>query len=70
MTAIVIDANLALALVVPLPYSNTVQQLVEKWHQQAVRFAVPALWGIRGRLRLAQGDYCWRAHGRGSVRSR
>lgn len=45
MTAIVIDANLALALVVPLPYSNTVQQLVEKWHQQAVRFAVPALWG-------------------------
>ncbi|MCI0828323.1 MAG: hypothetical protein J4N73_11215, partial [Chloroflexi bacterium] len=35
MTAIVIDANLALALVVPLPYSNTVQQLVEKWHQQA-----------------------------------
>ena len=45
MTAIAIDANLALALVVPLPYSNTVQQLVEKWHQQAVRFAVPALWG-------------------------
>ena len=45
MTTVVIDANMAMALVVPLPYSNTVQRLVEKWHEQAVRFAAPALWG-------------------------
>ncbi len=45
MTTIVIDANLALALVVPLPYTERVIELVDRWHGQAVRFAVPALWG-------------------------
>jgi predicted nucleic acid-binding protein len=45
MTTIVIDANVALALVVPLPYSDRVMQLVEEWQGQAIRFAVPALWG-------------------------
>jgi predicted nucleic acid-binding protein len=42
---IVIDANIALALAVPLPYSGRVQQLVQEWRDEAVRLVVPALWG-------------------------
>jgi predicted nucleic acid-binding protein len=45
VTSIVIDANAALALAVPLPYSDRVMQLVEECQEQEMRFAVPALWG-------------------------
>lgn len=40
-----IDASLALALAVPLPYSDRVVQLAEDWKEQKIRFAVPAAWG-------------------------
>lgn len=29
----------------PLPYSDRVMQLVDDWHEQAIQFAVPSLWG-------------------------
>lgn len=45
MTTIVLDANVGLALVVPLSYSDRVQDLVEEWCEQEVAFVVPALWG-------------------------
>jgi predicted nucleic acid-binding protein len=45
MTTIVIDANVALALVVPLAYSDRVIQLMEEWQEGAILFVVPALWG-------------------------
>lgn len=45
MTTIVLDANVGLALVVPLPYSDRVQDLVQEWYEQEAGFAVPALWG-------------------------
>jgi predicted nucleic acid-binding protein len=42
---LVLDANMGLALVVPLPYSERVQDLFQEWHDQGAGFAVPALWG-------------------------
>jgi len=45
VTTIVLDANVGLALVVPLSYSDRVQDLVQEWCEQEVGFAVPALWG-------------------------
>jgi predicted nucleic acid-binding protein len=45
MTTVAIDANVALALVVPLPYSDRVVQLFTGWQARAVQLAVPALWG-------------------------
>lgn len=45
MTTIVLDANVGLALVVPLSYSDRVQDLVQEWCEQEVAFVVPALWG-------------------------
>jgi predicted nucleic acid-binding protein len=45
VTTIVLDANVGLALVVPLSYSDRVQDLVEEWCEQEVAFVVPALWG-------------------------
>jgi len=45
VTTIVVDANIGLALVVPLAYSDRVQDLFRRWQEGAVRFAVPALWG-------------------------
>ncbi len=44
MSRVVIDANLTLALTLPLEYSRRVVKLVEGWHQASVRFAAPALW--------------------------
>jgi predicted nucleic acid-binding protein len=41
----VIDANIGLALVVPLSYSGWVQDLLQQWHKQRLRLAVPELWG-------------------------
>lgn len=45
MTTVVIDANLALALVVPLRYSSRVEHLFEDWQTEDIQFAAPALWG-------------------------
>ena len=45
MTAVVIGANIALALVIPLPYSSEVDRRMRQWHDEDLRFAVPALWG-------------------------
>lgn len=45
MSRLVIDANIGLALVVPVAYSGRVQDLVRHWHDQRVGLAVPELWG-------------------------
>ncbi|MDI7276171.1 MAG: type II toxin-antitoxin system VapC family toxin [Anaerolineae bacterium] len=41
---IVIDANLALALVVPLPYSERATALMESWRISRAELYIPALW--------------------------
>lgn len=55
MSSIVIDANIGLALVVPLQYSNRVEKLFVEWRDQSIEFVVPALWGyeIASALRKA-----------------
>ena len=55
MTTIVVDANIGLALVVPLAYSVRVQDLVRRWQEDAARLAVPAVWdfGVDSGLRKA-----------------
>lgn len=45
MTPIVIDANVALATVVPLAYSQHAVALFNEWNVQGGQLAVPALWG-------------------------
>jgi predicted nucleic acid-binding protein len=45
MTDVVIDANVALALVVPLAYSDRVLQFFDDWKERGIQFTVPALWG-------------------------
>jgi predicted nucleic acid-binding protein len=45
MSRCVIDANIGLALVVPLAYSERVHDLVHQLHRQRVQLSVPALWG-------------------------
>lgn len=44
MTAIVIDANISLAQVLPLPYSLDVVRQMDVWRMQRSRLVVPALW--------------------------
>ena len=44
MTA-VIDANIALALVIPLPYSAQAEERIDRWQQEGVELFAPALWG-------------------------
>ncbi len=41
----VADANLALALVIPLPYSLPARELFEAWNESGKDIVVPALWG-------------------------
>lgn len=43
--AIVIDANITLALVVPLPYSGQAKEHFDQWQQDAIQLFAPALWG-------------------------
>ena len=45
MTTIVIDANLALALAIPLPYSGRVRALFDEWKEAGEDLAAPTLWG-------------------------
>ena len=41
---VVIDANLALALAIRLPYSETVHQRMESWQSENVELIAPVLW--------------------------
>jgi predicted nucleic acid-binding protein len=42
---IVMDANIALALIVPLPYSSEAAQRVKTWKETDDSILAPALWG-------------------------
>ena len=42
---IVIDANIALALTIPLPYSDQVKEHFDRWQQDGIQLLAPALWG-------------------------
>ena len=44
MAAIVIDANLAIALIVPLPYSELASTRMRDWIAAGVQMLAPALW--------------------------
>jgi predicted nucleic acid-binding protein len=44
MDPVLIDANLGLALVLPLPYSGKVQSHIGAWLDQGRRLLVPVLW--------------------------
>jgi predicted nucleic acid-binding protein len=41
---IIIDANITVALALPLPYSNAATEKMRKWQEQNVELVVPALW--------------------------
>jgi len=42
---VVIDANLAIALIIPLPYSEQAVQQMETWQEQGTEIFAPTLWG-------------------------
>lgn len=44
METLIIDANIAVALVCPLPYSHACRDKMEQWVRSGVEIAVPALW--------------------------
>jgi predicted nucleic acid-binding protein len=44
LETVVIDANVGVALVCPLPYSSGCRDLMEKWIRSGARIAVPFLW--------------------------
>jgi predicted nucleic acid-binding protein len=44
MTPVVLDANLALALILPLPYSQQAAQQFERWKRARVPLQAPSLW--------------------------
>ena len=44
MTTIVVDANLALSYVIPLPYSQLAITRFDQWAQSQARLVVPVLW--------------------------
>ncbi len=44
MTFVVVDANLSLAQVLPLPYSPAVIQRMRVWQDELPRILVPGLW--------------------------
>jgi len=45
VTRVVIDTNLAVALVVPVPYSEAARGKVEEWRVEGAELLAPALWG-------------------------
>lgn len=45
MSGVVIDANLAIALMIPLPYSERASSRIRAWQQAGIRIVVPGLWG-------------------------
>jgi predicted nucleic acid-binding protein len=42
---VVIDANVALALAIPLPYSDQAKEHIAHWQQDGTQLVAPALWG-------------------------
>ena len=45
MSGVVIDANLAIALMIPLPYSESSTARIQAWQQAGIPILVPGLWG-------------------------
>ena len=41
---IVIDANIIVALALPLPYSDAATEKIREWQEQEVEIVVPTLW--------------------------
>lgn len=56
MTRIVVDANLAVALVVPLAYSESTQRSFAEWTESGRELYAPALWSyeVTSALRKAE----------------
>ena len=54
--AVVIDANVALALVLPLPYSPQVDRLWDQWEQSDQLIYAPDLWGYEILSGLRQAE--------------
>jgi predicted nucleic acid-binding protein len=44
MNTVVIDANVGLSYVIPLPYSSLATQLMQDWRRAQARIVVPTLW--------------------------
>jgi predicted nucleic acid-binding protein len=44
MNTIVIDANISLSFVIPLPYSLQAMQAMNDWRQEQARIVAPTLW--------------------------
>lgn len=44
MTSVVIDANICLALFLPLPYSNAVDKMFKQWGRDETSLLAPVLW--------------------------
>lgn len=44
MTKVVIDANISLALALPLPYSEEAVARMQAWQREQVELLVPTLW--------------------------
>ncbi len=44
MARVVIDANVAVALAVNLPYSELVQRRITSWREREIEIVVPGLW--------------------------
>ena len=42
---VVIDANIALALAIPLPYSDQAKEHIDHWQRDGTQLVAPALWG-------------------------
>jgi predicted nucleic acid-binding protein len=58
MNAVVIDAHLALALILPLPYSQPAAQQFERWKRARMVLHAPDLWSyeVASGLRKAISD--------------
>ena len=57
MTSLVIDANICLALLLPLPYSADVDNKIRYWFQNRVRLLAPALWEYEVVSGLRRAEY-------------
>jgi len=44
MKTVVIDANIGISFVIPLPYSDLAVKRMRLWHTEQARIVVPSLW--------------------------
>ena len=53
---VVVDANVTLALALPLPYSSQSARQIDEWRAQRATLVAPVLWGyeVTSGLRRAQ----------------